>query len=216
VNQDVLLGTVVNGQSLNRFAFVNGNPVSYVDPDGQVPIVVVPFIVLGVIEGALSAYDIYNTVQTILDPEVSNVGKGIVACIFVVGMVLPGGGYSSLKFPGARHFIKKVTQKTVAKEKNTVIEPGVDVIGDVNAIRSGLATRVGETFVINGRTYGIHNGAIHPISGPGFHQLELPAFKALGVYNKFGNSQRAAEILNNIGISEAARNAALPAWQAIQ
>jgi RHS repeat-associated protein len=61
VNQDVLLGTVVNGQSLNRFAFVNGNPVSFVDPDGQVPIVVVPFIVWGVIEVALSAYDIYNT-----------------------------------------------------------------------------------------------------------------------------------------------------------
>ena len=34
VNPDVLLGGVVEGQTLNRFAFVNGNPVSFVDPFG--------------------------------------------------------------------------------------------------------------------------------------------------------------------------------------
>jgi RHS repeat-associated protein len=34
VNQDVLLGNVGDGQSLNRYAFVTGNPVSFVDPFG--------------------------------------------------------------------------------------------------------------------------------------------------------------------------------------
>jgi RHS repeat-associated protein len=34
VNQDILLGNVADGQSLNRFAFVTGNPVSFVDPFG--------------------------------------------------------------------------------------------------------------------------------------------------------------------------------------
>jgi len=34
VNQDVVLGNVTRGQSLNRFAFVEGNPVSFVDPFG--------------------------------------------------------------------------------------------------------------------------------------------------------------------------------------
>jgi RHS repeat-associated protein len=34
VNQDILLGNVADGQSLNRFAFVMGNPVSFVDPFG--------------------------------------------------------------------------------------------------------------------------------------------------------------------------------------
>jgi len=34
VNRDVLLGKVAEGQSLNRFAFVNGQPVNFTDPFG--------------------------------------------------------------------------------------------------------------------------------------------------------------------------------------
>ncbi|OQW90838.1 MAG: hypothetical protein BWK78_06110 [Thiotrichaceae bacterium IS1] len=34
VNMDVLLGSVVEGQTLNRFAFVTGNPSTHIDPTG--------------------------------------------------------------------------------------------------------------------------------------------------------------------------------------
>jgi hypothetical protein len=34
VNEDTVLGGIMNSQSLNRFAYVNGNPVSMVDPLG--------------------------------------------------------------------------------------------------------------------------------------------------------------------------------------
>ena len=34
VNQNILLGNIWEGQTLNRFAFVTGNPVSFIDPWG--------------------------------------------------------------------------------------------------------------------------------------------------------------------------------------
>ncbi len=34
VNQDILLGNIMEGQTLNRYAFVTGRPVSLVDPFG--------------------------------------------------------------------------------------------------------------------------------------------------------------------------------------
>jgi len=38
VNQDILLGSIVEGQTLNRFAFVTGKVVSFIDPNGLDPI----------------------------------------------------------------------------------------------------------------------------------------------------------------------------------
>jgi RHS repeat-associated protein len=63
INQDILLGNVADGQSLNRFAFVTGNPVSFVDPFG------------------LSGEDIYNGV---MDGIIGAIIGGGVAAIVIV------------------------------------------------------------------------------------------------------------------------------------
>jgi RHS repeat-associated protein len=126
-------------------------------------------------------------------------------------------GSAAFKGPAGRHTLRSVKQSTVAKEINTVIEPGVDVAADVAGVNQGLAKRVGNTFEINGRIYGIHDGTLFPISGPGFHQLNRGAFQALGVLNKFGDSPQAHSILarmKNVGPSEI--EAALKAWRAGQ
>ena len=116
--------------------------------------------------------------------------------------------------PHARHTATRVKQGTVAKNLNTVIEPGVDVAGDVAAINAGKATRVKGNWVVNGRTYGVEEGGrLFPIEGSGFHQLSRGAFKALGVFNKFGNTPRAAEILSLMKATEADKAAALRVWE---
>ncbi len=49
VNQDVLLGKVAVGQTLNRFTYVNSSPVGSIDPEGRIPWLVVPIITIGLI-----------------------------------------------------------------------------------------------------------------------------------------------------------------------
>ncbi len=121
-----------------------------------------------------------------------------------------------LKSPGTRHYADKVSQSSVAKEINTVIDRSVvDVNADVIAIRSGDAMRVGDTYIVNGRTYGSHDGTLFPISGPGLYTLDRGAYKALGVLNKFGDSALADTILKNMGVSDATKASALNVWKAI-
>ncbi len=123
---------------------------------------------------------------------------------------------NNFRGPNSRHRLTKVDQSTVAKDLNTVIEPGVDVAADVTAINQGLAQRVGDKFVVNGRTYGVHDGTLYPISGLGLHQLDRGGFKALGVFNKFGDSPRAAEIMQKMGLTQVAIDAGRIAWKAGQ
>jgi hypothetical protein len=124
--------------------------------------------------------------------------------------------------PVDRHFIRNVDQNTVAKSTNTVIAPRVDVGADVMAIRKGAASEGINsdgirTFTIHDRTYGMHDsGTLFPMSGDGLFVLDRGAFHALGVYNKFGTTPRATEILDRMEISDIQREAALSAWRAAQ
>jgi hypothetical protein len=110
-----------------------------------------------------------------------------------------------------------VTERSVAKELNTVAEPWVDVAGEVAQIRAGSVPSVNGHYTVNGRVYGIHNSSLYPVSGPGFHQLNRGAYKALGMFNKFGDTAQARSYIasmKNVGVTEI--EAALAVWRKIQ
>ncbi|WP_217807066.1 hypothetical protein [Andreprevotia lacus] len=119
------------------------------------------------------------------------------------------GRLSDLKAPNRRHYLEKINQKSLPKEQNTVIAPTVNVVEDVAAIRAGRGIVRGNTISVNNRVYGYHDGTLFPMSGDGFYTLSREAFKALGVYNQFGNTARAKLILDNMKIDASARQGAL-------
>jgi len=121
-----------------------------------------------------------------------------------------------LRGPSSRHFIRNVRQNTFVRDWNTVIEPWVDVDADVDAIISGKATRRGDRFIVNDRHWGVEtNGTLYPIDGPGCIRLDRESFRALGVYNVFGDTPEATAILDRMhNQTPTSRDNGLRAWRA--
>src|SRR5438067_1995807 len=112
----------------------------------------------------------------------------------------PGLPPWAVRAPHPRHRLARVTQRSRAKPLNTVIASWVDVPADIIAINAGEANRRGDLYEIKGRTYGIEpSGTAYPVSGPGIRSLDRAAYRALGVYNRFGLTARAEQILNRMG-----------------
>ncbi|GEN08211.1 hypothetical protein SAMN05443572_106364 [Myxococcus fulvus] len=123
-----------------------------------------------------------------------------------------------LKKPADRHSIRKVHQKSYVREDNSVVESRVNINRDVQDINEGKAKKGNEsgvqTWTINRRTYGSHDGTLYPMRGDGIHELNRGAFKALGIYNEMKDTPRAKEVLDKMKVPEADRKAALKAFKA--
>ncbi|WP_026924341.1 hypothetical protein [Glycomyces arizonensis] len=86
--------------------------------------------------------------------------------------------------PSSRHNLNQIRRKSPAKDENTVVLPGTDVNGDIEAIKSGDATWNPETQryeLDSGRSYGMElpKGTLFPDSGPGFVKLDRPQYQIL-------------------------------------
>lgn len=77
---------------LNLYGFANGDPVSYSDPFGLLPI---PLLIAGAIalfEAASTAYDVYQAGKTAVDPDASTTEKLVAGGGVAAGVWLPGPG----------------------------------------------------------------------------------------------------------------------------
>ncbi len=83
-----------NIHSFNRYTYANNNPYAYVDPDGNLPILLVAY---GIYKAASIAYDAYTTYQTVSDSSTSTTEKVVAVASLAAGAVDPTGAANKLK-----------------------------------------------------------------------------------------------------------------------
>ncbi len=107
----------------SAYAYAAGNPIRIVDPKGDVPVLLLVPVIYGLIEAGLSISDAIATARTLVDPCESELGKAFSVGLFLIGVVSPGGGYSTglriadkgidvargatARLPNARGFIRE-------------------------------------------------------------------------------------------------------------
>ncbi|MBK7140496.1 MAG: RHS repeat protein [bacterium] len=77
----------------NLYGYANGNPLIYVDPSGESPLLLAAA-AWAAVEIGSSLWDAWTTASTLADPCASDFEKGAVSSAFIAGLYLPGGGYS--------------------------------------------------------------------------------------------------------------------------
>ncbi|NOK58814.1 MAG: hypothetical protein GFH27_549301n158 [Chloroflexi bacterium AL-W] len=90
--------------------------------------------VWAVAEIALQVYDTYETAQTVLDPCASLVEKGTILGLYVFGLALPGGGYSTAGKIGIRS-VKRLDQTDDFRQTFKLVDQADD---------TRAATRIGD------------------------------------------------------------------------
>jgi len=87
------LGFAAGDTSLYVYAF--GDPVSFVDPSGEIAFLPALALAWALAEAGLSIADAMATLMDLLDPCLSSWDKTLATSIFMAGVVLPGGGGST-------------------------------------------------------------------------------------------------------------------------
>ena len=101
-----------------------------------------------------------------------------------------------------RHVLGSIGKKSTAKNNNTVIMPWVNYNKDIEGIKKGEYNKVNGNYEINGRTYGIHDGRLYPISGKGFVTLTRHEYQILIILKTQSQNPKLLEILNNINATK--------------
>lgn len=108
-----------NIHSFNRYTYANNNPYAYVDPDGNLPILLVAY---GIYKAASIAYDAYTTYQTVSDTSTSTTAKVVAVASLAAGAVDPTGAANKLKSLSKLSKATKSVAKSAKDLKPTLIQ----------------------------------------------------------------------------------------------
>lgn len=103
------------------YQYAWNNPVYWNDPDGRCPWC----LVWAAVEVGMAIYDAYETGATIIDKNASTGEKLAAAGGFVLGAILPGGGYGTGAKKVAKEVVEATTEKVVKETSQEAMQRGV-------------------------------------------------------------------------------------------
>jgi len=104
---------------ISPYHYCYNNPINYIDPTGEGPelAAIIPIVYVAV-EIGLSIYDAYEAVYTIADKNASVAQKVAAGGGFLLGLCMPGGGYSKVLKEGVK--LAEPVMKAFAKNFDNI------------------------------------------------------------------------------------------------
>ncbi|RDU23581.1 RHS repeat-associated core domain-containing protein, partial [Anaerosacchariphilus polymeriproducens] len=139
INQDILTGSIENSQSLNRYCYVQGNPIRYTDPFGLCPqnngsfssIGHTVLDVIGFIPGVRDVVDVINAGWYLLEGNEEMAALSAMSALPLIGSVVGSG--IRLGFKASKFFNKAAkTAKYIEKISEVVSYTGSFTVSAVN------------------------------------------------------------------------------------
>ncbi|RDU23583.1 HNH/endonuclease VII fold putative polymorphic toxin [Anaerosacchariphilus polymeriproducens] len=139
INQDILTGSIENSQSLNRYCYVQGNPIRYTDPFGLCPqnngsfssIGHTVLDVIGFIPGVGDVVDVINAGWYLLEGNEEMAALSAMSALPLIGSVVGSG--IRLGFKASKFFNKAAkTAKYIEKISEVVSYTGSFTVSAVN------------------------------------------------------------------------------------